>query len=136
MSSTEDAERIAAAALLNAKASMDRINGLLAREAEPPPAAASTGPPPGLSPEQEVQWWNDKISTLSSDSDKKSAVVSASQCGNSDKSSRKDVAGEKDSSRMTPRGMTVSEEAEWMDQRMARLAVRSESKGGDHKDHK
>eukprot|EP01036_Dinobryon_divergens_P008313 gene8313-11099_t len=52
-----------AAVIANARKRMDRIDALLAEpvvhESKP------TAPPPGLSPQEEVDWWNRKIASLS-----------------------------------------------------------------------
>lgn len=51
-----------AAVLANARERMDRIDALLA---EPIHESKPTMPPPGLSPQEEVDWWNRKIASLS-----------------------------------------------------------------------
>lgn len=130
---SEEAERIAAAALQNAMASVSRINDLLAQSAQPAPSSEPPKPPPGLTPEQEVQWWNEKIAMLSNDADKKGGLVVTGQSSVSTdmKGGARKGIDQRDGSKVAARSMTASEEAEWMDQRMARLAVsRSERKGG------
>jgi len=49
-------------ATANARERMDRIEALLA---EPIHESKPTMPPAGLSPDEEVKWWNRKISSLS-----------------------------------------------------------------------
>jgi hypothetical protein len=138
MASEGEAADMAAAAIASAKASMDRINDLLTPQSAAP-AAAPSAPPPGLTAEQEVQWWNDKIAKLSSDADQKGGIVSTNKSNSgggggsigakgSASASFKDT-GSKDSSssRMAPRGMTSDQEADWLNQRMSRLTSSSSS---------
>lgn len=47
---------------INARERMNRIEELLA---EPIHDAKPTTPPPGLTPQEEVEWWNKKIASLS-----------------------------------------------------------------------
>jgi hypothetical protein len=119
---------IAAAALLNARASMDRINSLLTQETS---SATTTTekPPPNLTPEQEVEWWNQKIATLSSDADSKAVVpVQKASTSRSDKELHARADSKDRLGGGMPCGLSAAEETEWMDQRMAMLAVRKDSK--------
>lgn len=52
-------------AAISAKESMERIDAML--EESPVKDRSSNRPPPGLSPEEEVEWWNKRIAFLSRD---------------------------------------------------------------------
>jgi hypothetical protein len=90
-------------AAISAKESMERIDAML--EESPEKDRSSNRPPPGLSPEEEVEWWNNRIAFLSRDvsagdsSDSKSAKperVSSSKLDNSDaKEYKSDSKGDK-----------------------------------------
>jgi hypothetical protein len=89
-------------AAISAKESMERIDAML--EESPEKDRSSNRPPPGLSPEEEVEWWNNRIAFLSRDvsagdsSDSKSAKPErvSSKLDNSDaKEYKSDSKGDK-----------------------------------------
>ena len=120
---------LAAAALMNAKASMSRIDEILSAPSDDKRSASSSsssaaGPPSGLTPEQEVQWWQSKIASLSSDADSKAVVPS--------KETKPVVKRAPDSEKSAPKSSSFSrrdaDESERLERRIAELS-RSEAKG-------
>jgi hypothetical protein len=124
---------LAAAALMNAKASMSRIDEILSAPSEDKRSASSSsssaaGPPPGLTPEQEVQWWQSKIASLSSNADSKAVVPSKDA---------KPTVKKVDSEKSTAKGSSFSrrdvDETDRFERRIAELS-RSEAKGSSGSD--
>ena len=70
-------------AAINAKESMERIDEMLAES--PEKDRSENKPPPGLSPQEEMEWWNNRIAYLSRDitgnSDDKPSAKSVARCG-------------------------------------------------------
>ncbi len=117
---------LAMQAILNARASMSRIDDLLATPVDPIKSRDLSEPPVGLSAEEELEWWQARIATLSSEADSKAIVIPAPGMGSGDqKYTSKRIDSDKQYAKGSSRYDT--DEIARIEKRMAELKCESKS---------
>ena len=121
---------LAMQAILRARASISRIDDLLAAPAEPINRKDTNEPPMGLSAEEELEWWQTRIAALSSDADAKAIVLPATGGGSGDqKYASKRLESEKQSSKGSSR--CDANEILRIEKRMAELKCESKNSSAE-----